>query len=197
MHRARSHVFRGRRGFTLLEVMMAAFLSSAVAIGMSTLLLFSSRMLKENFSQRRHMQAAKSLVELFNQQLRPARSDRTQVMSNGTRIDFSWPGEPDFRRRIRLLGGADGNLATPWDNTVEFDPNVNSSGDERVVASYVTGDGIAFERLIALDAIRIRLRVGDPVTTDEALRKASDAITGIGLQGTNIDLRVMPRNAGN
>lgn len=197
---------RTRRGFSFVEVMVAGALSAGVAIGVVLLMIYSQRILKANFSQRQAISNAKAAAELFFSQLAPAVNSGVQVSAPGNgniwaaqgwRLDFHWPGEANFTRRIEVLPGDDDDFDTPWDNTLVFDADTGDGIAPIEIAEYISCSDAAgpFSRNGATENIGIRFQVGDPVGATPAIKKQSDGATGPGIQGSEVNISVFPRNS--
>jgi prepilin-type N-terminal cleavage/methylation domain-containing protein len=200
------------RGMTLIEIMIAAAISSVVAFGLIGLIIMSQRILKSNFSQQLSIRNAKRSIDGMNginAELRMATTD-VRVFNNagnqaqqGNRVTFNRPGEPQGRRQLRLNPGPDGDFFTPWDNFLEFDPDTSKNGDEVIVSRNLSPSNSAGAFLYggAGTPVVVQMRAGDPrprpgdtktLSEEEILR--ANAHSGRGLQGVEINITVAPRN---
>jgi hypothetical protein len=189
---------RRRRGMTLVEAMIACFLSAAVAASLSGLTVLGLQIQKSILSQQVSLARAKRALERLNQEIRVAVAPLRVVDSEGNpvpqgnRVEFRHPG--DARNRAFELVSGDNDFATPWDNQLIYDPNTTQAGDEEVVTNWISPAAAAgaFAYQSALTPLVIRMRTGEPVgTANQAELKAR---TGAGLQGVEINITVAPRN---
>ena len=194
---------RARRGFTLVETMVAALLFSLVSLAAMGLFLFILRFDKSITSQTRSLRYAKSAIDGsfgVNREIRLAVAPLAPVGARGAdgwfnAVEYHYYGETQ-KRRIELKFGLDGNINTPWDNELVYQPTSGSTGDEVVIAKWLApvrnasgglNSGI-FSYTDATMNLIVHARVGDPVGNE------SPEITGPGLQGSEINISVSPRN---
>lgn len=189
----------GRRAVTLVEVMIASVLGSMVSIALVTFTIQASRMEKPIFYQQMSLSEGRSAIEAINREIRLATSPLRLVNASGNpdmrgnRVEFAHVGEPPGRRAI-YLESDDGDIMTPWDNRLIYDPNTSVPGNERVLARWLSPieDGVAFTYSGARSPLRVRLRAGDPVGDDADA--AESMRSGPGRQGFEINVSVAPRN---
>jgi prepilin-type N-terminal cleavage/methylation domain-containing protein len=193
---------RGRRGFTLVESMMAVLIFSLVSVALMGLFLMSIRFFASISSQTRSLSYAKSAMEGphgLNREIRKAVAPLKPVTPGAdgwfNAVEFNYFGEAQLRR-IELRPGADNDLNTPWDNELVYQSTSGDSSDEAVIARWlapvqnaagVRNSGI-FSYTDATRNLIVRARVGDPVGD------TAPHITGPGLQGAEINITVSPRN---
>jgi len=208
-----------RRGFTMVEVMIAGGISAALGMGMISLTVMAQRIMKGNFSQQMAITNAKGAIDgLFglNRQFGMALSSgasapqvfdkagKVTTVGWGNRVDFSWPTDAaGKRRRFELRPGPDGDMFTPWDNVFVYVPDTSKNGNEIVVATGISplnSDG-AFRFRDATTPLTVQMRAGDPMlrpgdakTISQSQRDNSDAHTGKGFQGVEINITVAARN---
>lgn len=193
----------GRRGFTMVEVLVAALVFSLVSVAVMGLFLMTGRFFKSITSEQRSLRYAKSAIDGvhgISREIRLGVAPLAPVGAPGAdgwfnAIEYSYFGETE-KRRIELRPGQDGDINTPWDNELVYQPASGDSGDEVVIAKWLAparndsgglNSGI-FSYTDATTNLIVRARVGDPVGN------ASAHITGPGLQGAEINITVSPRN---
>jgi prepilin-type N-terminal cleavage/methylation domain-containing protein len=191
-----------RRGFTLVETMVSVAIFSLVAAAVMGLFVMSARFFASISSQTRALKYAKSAMEGphgLNREIRQAVAPLKPVTPGAdgwfNAVEFTHFGETQLRR-IELRPGADGDLTTPWDNELVYQPESGESGNEVVISKWLTpvrnGAGTLNSGIFSYaDATRnliVRARVGDPVGNEATY------ITGPGLQGAEINITVSPRN---
>ena len=186
-----------RRGVTLVETMISVLVLSLVMASLMALVSGVGRVHKGIFFQQRILKEAKRALEGahgVNSEIRLARAPLTLVDPDGNgwsnQIRFRRAGETTIRE-FRLVGGPDGDLATPHDNRLIFDPDVATANNEIVVSKMIMPDDLslgAFSYTSALTPLVFRARVGD-ARGDEAV-----AETAQGVQGAEINVTVAPRN---
>ncbi len=218
--KSRSITRRNRRhGFTMVEVAIAGLISTTLGMGMITLTVMSQRIIKSDFSQQMAIRNAKAAIDGLNginRQFSMAVSSGANaprvynsagaVVANtwANRVEFSRPGDAAGKRRRYLLSpGPDGNMWTPWDNFLQYDPDTTVAGNEVIVATGLSpvNSGGAFRFTDATTPLTVQMRVGDPVTRPgdpktitQAELDNSNAHTGKGLQGVEINITVAARN---
>jgi hypothetical protein len=187
-----------RLGFTLVEVIIAGGISAATAIALAALTITVSRMEKALFYQQLFLKRGQSAIEGLNREIRlsttPLRvvDESGNPVLRGNCVLFSRLGEAAYRRSIRLIS-TDENLMTPWDNSLVYDPDTTVAHNEVVIARWVSpinGTGV-FSYGGAMTPLAVRMRAGDPVGVNP---RASNAHTGPGVQGVEINITVAPRN---
>lgn len=190
--------WRHHAGFTLVEIMVAGLISSAVAIALAALTITGCRMERSIFYQQASLKEAQSAIEGLNREIRLATTplrvvdDSGNAVPQGNCVLFSRLGEPPNQQSIRLVS-TDQKMMTPWDNTLVYDPNRTVGGDEVVLARWVTplATAGAFQYSGATTPLVVWMRVGDPVGGD---LKAANVVSGPGIQGVEINITVAPRN---
>jgi prepilin-type N-terminal cleavage/methylation domain-containing protein len=188
----------GRRGFTLVEIMVSSAISLAVAIGLTTLAITAGRLGRAVFYQQISLKNAQGAIEGINREIRLATTPLRVVdnagaaAAQGNRVLLSRLGEPPGHRAIELVS-ADGDLKTPWDNTLVYDPNTDVGGDELVIAHWVTPieEAGGFRYGGATTPLTVWMRAGDPVGEGAPV---ADTRSGPGMQGAEINITVAPRN---
>ena len=189
---------RPRRGVTLTEFLIAGGLFVIIAAGLVSLSIMVGRMQKGIYSQQIALKNAKKTIETINREIRLAKVPLRVVDANGNpvqagnRVEFSRWGETTVRS-IELISHDD-DLATPWDNTLIYDPDTSVSGDEVEVTKGISAiqQGAAFRYTGATTPLIVKMRTGDSVRVENT--QASDAYTGPGMQGFEINITVAPRN---
>ncbi|NQU45256.1 hypothetical protein HQ520_18390 [bacterium] len=179
----------------MVEILVAATLSIAVAIALAALIITVSRMNHSVLYQQQSLRQAKTAIERINIEIRRATLPVRVVNPaglpalQGNAIQFSRLGEPPYQHSIRIVS-EDGDLMTPWDNALVYTP---AGGDDEQIARWVTPieKNGAFRYSGATAPLTVWMRAGDPV--DEDLNDAS-ARSGPGLQGVEINITVAPRN---
>jgi len=192
-----------RRGFTMMETLVAALVFSLVSIAVMGLFLMTIRFFSSITSEQRSLRFAKSAIDGLhgiNREIRLGVAPLTPVGTPGAdgwfnAIEYSYFGQTE-KRRIELRPGQDGDINTPWDNELVYQPASGNSGEEVVIAKWLApvrnnsgelNSGI-FSYTDATTNLVVRARVGDPVG------ETSAHITGPGLQGAEINITVSPRN---
>jgi len=183
--------------------MIASSIGLMIATSVIALTIVSGRMYKSIQAQQRFLRDAKKATETISRQFRYATQDlpvyimnQGSVPNRGYRVQFSRAGETAIRA-FYINPGADNNYDTPWDNTLVYDPNINTSGDEKVIAKYVTTsrEGGCFTYMDATSPLEVNIRIGDPVINATAIiLRTSNAYTGPGMQGCEVNFYVGPRN---
>lgn len=189
---------RPRAGITLVEFLMASGLFAIVAAGLVSLSIMVGRMQKSIYSQQMALKNAKKTIETMNREIRLAKAPLRLLDANGNpaqagnRVEFSRWGETTVRS-IELISDDD-DFTTPWDNTLLYDPDITVGGDEVEVTKSISPiqQGAAFRYTGATTPLTVKMRTGDPVGVEDT--KASDAYTGPGMQGFEINITVAPRN---
>jgi prepilin-type N-terminal cleavage/methylation domain-containing protein len=190
---------RGRHAFTLVEILIAMSISALVVLSAIGLTITTGRMGKSIFAQQRSLKDAKGGIERLNREIRLATTPLSvldaagQPAMQGNTVAFARAGEAAGLRRF-FLQSDDADLNTPGDNRLIYDPNVNQDGDEQVVARTISpSDPLgAFSYEDATTPLVVQLRTGDSL--DEDAREESDRVTGVGMQGMEINITVAPRN---
>lgn len=197
---------RRRLGVTLVEVLIASALSLIVSAALGGLLYMTMRIDKSVFSQQISLHQAKKAIEALNLEIRLAttplivRDADGNIATDGNRVEFSRSGDPTTRS-FELISN-DASMATPWDNTFVYDPDVDTDGDEIVVArgiAPVNPEG-AFNYSGARIPLVALMRTGDWIPDgDDSLdmENQAHAQTGPGLQGVEINISIAPRNPSN
>ena len=188
----------GCQGYTLVELLISCAISAMVAISLVGLVMTVSRLSQGVFYQQLALQQAQSTTEGINREIRLATTplrvvnDAGASVAQGNCVLFSRLGEPADSRSFQLLAG-DNDLMTPYDNTLVYDPDTSVTGDERVVAKWLSPLDPAgvFRYGGTTTPLTVWLRAGDPVGGDSA---AANAHSGPGLQGVEINIAVAPRN---
>ncbi|MCL5271533.1 MAG: prepilin-type N-terminal cleavage/methylation domain-containing protein [bacterium] len=190
-----------RRGLTLTEMMIASAVSAMVAIGLASLTTTATRMARAIYYQQLALREGKAAMEFINQEIRQATTPlrvldaagNTAVQGNA--VVFSRAGESAGKREIQLVS-TDGDLMTPWDNSLVLDPDTGAAGDEIALARWLTplDAAGAFSYQGATTALEVRLRAGDPETDNADLIARSNAHSGPGIQGLEVNIAVAPRN---
>lgn len=192
--------FKRQGAFTFIELIVAALISSLVALAIMSLFLMSLKMDRSIFSQQRSLHDAKSAIETLNREIRLAQAPLTvldaagNAADDGNRVEFGRTGEAPDARAIELVSD-DGDLTTPWDNRLIYDPDTTAAGDEQLICDMVSPTNAtltAFNYQNATTPLQVTLRTGDPVRAADT--SASDAYTGRGMQGVEINITVAPRN---
>ena len=191
------------RGITLVELVIASALVSVVGIAIAVTGIFTERMFRSINYQQISLRNAKSAIETLNIELRYATTPlRIEDSSGnpaiqGNRVEFTRSGETTVRA-FELVSD-DAFTSTPWDNRLVYDPDIDTSGDEEIIAV----DLIPFEttgsfRYTGASApLIVQMRVGDPAVTqaqDAQLFEQANMRSGPGLQGMEINITVAPRN---
>ncbi|MCX7044475.1 MAG: prepilin-type N-terminal cleavage/methylation domain-containing protein [Candidatus Sumerlaeota bacterium] len=207
----RNRRFR-RTGFTLVEVMIAMTIGVMVSLSVVVLIVVSGRLYKSIQAQQRFLAGAKKATEKISREFRYATTDypifimdQGSVTNRGNRVQFNRLGETTIRAFYigldPVLKISNPSLVfdinKPWQNVLFYDPNIAANGNEVVVAKYVgpSRDGGCFIYLDATSPLEVNIRIGDPViNVTAANRKTSDAYTGPGLQGAEVNFYVAPRN---
>jgi type II secretory pathway pseudopilin PulG len=182
--------------------MVSVAIFALVAAAVMGLFVMSARYFASISSQTRSLKYAKSAMEGphgLNREIRNAVAPLKPVTPEAdgwfNAVEFAYFGETQLRR-IELRPGADGDLATPWDNELVYQPSSGDSTDEAVIAKWLApvrnASGVLNSGIFSYtDATRnliVRARVGDPVGND------APYVTGPGLQGAEINITVSPRN---
>ncbi|MBN1865989.1 prepilin-type N-terminal cleavage/methylation domain-containing protein [Candidatus Sumerlaeota bacterium] len=179
---------RRGRGFTLTEMMVAVAVSALVISGVLSVGLFVRKVYKATASQQLALYNAKKAIEVLNREIRRAQAPLLNLNGWGNRVEFRRFGESTVRS-LELVS-SDDDVTTPWDNSLVYDPNTATSGDEVTIAENIaasTAQG-AFNYASGNRPLVVRMRAGDPVD-DEARQ-----LTGPGVQGVEINITVGPRN---
>lgn len=203
-----------RRGVTLVEVLIATGLSVLVSMALGGLLFMVMRIDKAVFAQQNALHQAKKAMEALNLEIRlattplivrdadgnPAADSDGDGDVEGNRVEFSRLNEATVRS-FELIS-ADASMASPWDNTFVYDPDVDSEGDEIVVARGIApvNDTGAFEYAGGLTPLIALMRTGDWIPEgdeSQSMEYAAQAATGPGLQGVEINITIAPRNPSN
>jgi hypothetical protein len=153
---------------------------------------------KSIFFQQACLKEAQSAIEGLNREIRLATTDMRVVDESGAPapqgncVLFSRRDEPKYQRSIQLVS-TDRDMLTPWDNTLVYDPDRATAGDEVVLARWVTplAAAGAFSYHDASTPLVVWMRAGDPVGGDLV---AANAVSGPGIQGMEINITVAPRN---
>ena len=183
----------------MVELVIAATISTFLALGVISLTIFSGRFNKSTFTQQRSLKEAKETIETINREIRLAVAPLRVTDSGGNpgsvghRVEFARPGEIDGLRSFELIS-QDDNFMTPWDNSLVFDPDTSTAGDELEICDMLTPLNLngAFSYLGATIPLVVQMRTGDPVGTGDL--EQSNARTGVGIQGFEINITVAPRN---
>jgi hypothetical protein len=173
-------------------------LAEFIAAGLVSLSITVGRMQKGIYAQQMALKNARKAIETINREIRLAKTPLRVVDANGdpaqagNRVEFSRWGETTVRS-IELISD-DNDLTTPWDNTLLYDPDTSVSGDEVEVTKGISAiqQGAAFRYTGATTPLVIKMRTGDPVGVEDTT--ASDAYSGPGMQGFEINITVGPRN---
>ncbi len=192
---------RARRGFTLTEMIVVSAIGAMVGIGLMSLTIYGGRGGKAIRSQQRALREAQSAIEGINRAIRPAVVPLRLLDGDGNpaavgnTVEFGWLDEPLGRRLLRLES-VDADLATPWDNTLIYDPDTTRDGDAVTLAGWIApADAAGAFAQNTGGSLAVRLRIGDPpAPATPAARAADTAVSGQGLQGIDITLTVTPRN---
>lgn len=195
-----------RRGVTLVELMIASGLSLILTTALGGLLYMTMRIDKSVFSQQSSLHQAKKAIEALNLEIRLATTplivydEDGNAADQGNRVEFSRSGEATTRS-FELISNDD-NMATPWDNTFVYDPDVDTDDDELIVArgvAPVEPEG-AFAYQGARTPLIALMRTGDWIPDDDDslnMENQAHAQTGPGLQGVEINISIAPRNPSN
>lgn len=196
---ARSH---RKSAMSLVEIMIGGAIASMLMVGVVSVTTWVASGLKGSFFQQQANQEAKLAIEAINREIRLAAAPLTvlngagQPAPQGDKVEFSRAGEAAVRA-IELLPGPDGDLATPWDNLLIFDPDTAVAGDEMTIARMigrVDAAGI-FQYAGAASPLIVSMRAGDPAGDITAsLAAESMTRTGRGTQSVEINIVVAPRN---
>jgi type II secretory pathway pseudopilin PulG len=187
----------------MMETLVAALVFSLVSLAVMGLFLMTIRFFSSITSEQRSLRYAKSAIDGLhgiNREIRLGVAPLTPVGTPGAdgwfnAIEYSYFGQTE-KRRIELRPGQDGDINTPWDNELVYQPASGNSGDEVVIAKWLApvrndsgelNSGI-FSYTDATTNLIVRARVGDPVGD------TAPHITGPGLQGAEINITVSPRN---
>ncbi|MCE5231157.1 hypothetical protein LLG95_16395 [bacterium] len=188
-----------RRGYTLTELMFASTIGVLASVGLMSLTIYSSRVGRSIAIQQQAIRNGRAAIEGINQAVRPSnvplrvRDGGGNAAASGNLVELAWPGEDLGKRTIRLVSD-DGNLQTPWDNRLVYDPDTAQAGDEVVLARWVTPipNQSIFTYNGANSSLAVRMRIGDSL--DPAMTTVNDSRSGSGMQGVEIDVTVAPRN---
>ena len=185
--------------------MVAAAIGAMVTFSVASISIMVGRLHKSVFAQQHALHQATKAIEALNREIRAASApllvfdDEGKPALQGNRVDFVRLNGA-ITRRITLIS-ADGDMATPWDNSLIFDPDIDRPGDEIVIAKGIapTDPAGAFIYGGAQTPLTVRMRTGDPIVTGDdeasvALREKANTMTGPGLQGVEINITVAPRN---
>lgn len=182
---------------TLTEMMISISILFMVMASLMGLMTMVGRMHKAIFFQQRILKHAKQALEGphgVNREIRLARAPLNLVDPDGNgwsnQIRFQRLGDA-VTREFRLDPGPDGDMQQPHDNSLIYDPDIGTGGDEVVVCTMIQPDDAslgAFSYTSALTPLIFRARIGDP------LNDAGIAETGRGVQGAEINVTIAPRN---
>ena len=182
-----------RRGMTLVEVSIAVGIGSMVAIGLMSLSIMSAKADKSIFYEQFFAKQNKTAIESLNQEIRLANTYLTVSSADGgTKNKISFTQEDGSACVYELYPGADGNIATPWDNVLRL--SKNSGTTWKTVAKWAApADGYggfgAFLSSNTTTTLTIKMRIGDPPSGAVDYR----AHSGNGRQGVNLNITVSPR----
>lgn len=190
------------RGMTLLEIMVAGVIGSGVTFSVTSISTFIARGTKGIFFQQQSLKNAKNAIETINREIRLATTP-LQVFdangnpaSQGNRVEFQRPGDA-IVRAFEIEAGPDGDLGTPWDNVLVYDPDISTDENEVEIARgvYPLNTVGAFVYSGATSPLVVQMRTGDPVgNLTPELETMSLTQTGRGTQGMEINITVAPRN---
>lgn len=147
-----------RRGYTLVEIVIAAsllVLASSMAMGT---LVYTQRVAKSQHSMLRLGEDCIHFQRLLKQH---ATAAEKFVVNQGKTLEIV---QPDGTKGMMVYYDGDGNNDTLADNYIEWDPDVSSAGDRKIVIERISPlPGVAiFEQPATNTAvIRINFRMGD------------------------------------
>lgn len=174
-----------RRGYTLIEAIIALFISALVTSGLVTFFLFSQNVTHATVQQVRSKQDGYGLVEKLAMELREA--TLVQIYEEGDVLDIT--NIDGVTSRVYFDPGMDGNALTPEDNSIRWIGDITLSGEEVVARSVArAGSEPVFNRVN--NHIIILLRLGDALDSEMMER-----VSGPGQQGYEIQTSVFLRNA--
>jgi hypothetical protein len=186
-------------GTTLVELLIASAIMITVTVSLYSVAASVGRMEKSVFFQQRSIKDSRSVIENINREIRLA-SGTVQVYdtdgdpaARGNVVEFARAGEATGTRSFELIS-TDDDLFTPGDNTLVFDPDTGADGDEIVLATFISpaNESGAFAYTGATEPLLVNLRIGDPVFGDGIAD--ANRVTGVNIQGVDINLLVSPRN---
>jgi prepilin-type N-terminal cleavage/methylation domain-containing protein len=188
-----------RRGYTIVEVLIATAISALVAIAAVYLTTMARRMEKSVASQQRALADAQKIVENLNTQIRMAATPLSVVdaagnpATQGNRVVFARDGESAGKRAFELKS-VDSDMTTPGDNTLIYDPDTSKAGDEIKLGRMIsaTDSAGAFRYVDSRSPLQTFLRAGDPSAGSG--QADANARTGANWQGVEINVSVAPRN---
>ncbi len=183
---------RKRRGFTLVEMMIAMMISALVMGGAMAFYMFGQRATRSTVRQVRAKQDGYGLVERLSMNLREAYL--VQIFDQGDTVEIT--DRDGDGVQFRFDPGPDDDNYTVEDNVIWMMSDISRPDLERVIArnvskvySNTTGAPIpVFSRVD--NKITVMLRIGDSLDSDYM-----DRVTGPGRQGYEIQTTVFLRNS--
>jgi Tfp pilus assembly protein FimT len=177
---------RPSRGFTLVEVLLAAALSTFIVAAAFAVFFTAARMTRAGSYQVRFTAMARKSIQRISRHIE--RGKAVGVSSNGLDIIF-----------VNLTSGRfvyrdeDNNPATVADNKLIFYPNITQTNISETICTHVSPIGV--EPMFAViaaspNAARLSFHVGDGTNKVDAAFSG----TGQGYQGVEVRFSATPRN---
>ncbi|MFC1452837.1 prepilin-type N-terminal cleavage/methylation domain-containing protein [Verrucomicrobiota bacterium] len=177
----------GRRGFTLVEVMIATALMTIALVAVFVVFAFASRLARAGLYQVQFTGEGRIAQQKITRLIEEAKA--IAVSSNGINLIAIDLGVS----RIYFDDG-DGNEATVDDNKIFHDPDLSTTSDtERVLCTFVSpmlGHPLFAMSTTNAGAAAVRFHVGDGTNVQDAVFSR----TGIGYQGLEVRFSAAPRN---
>jgi prepilin-type N-terminal cleavage/methylation domain-containing protein len=182
---------RSMHGFTLVELMVALFITLLASSAVVSLGITGGRLYKSIYSQQICLRMAKSALEGphgLNREIRMANS--MSVSADGYSVVYTVSGDATARKIA--LTSTDSDYTTPWNNTLTYTYGANTP---IVVAKWLAPqqDGSAFFSTTT-GTLQMKARIGDRCPTTAAYQAVDNAYSGPGIQGVEIYTTVSPRN---
>jgi prepilin-type N-terminal cleavage/methylation domain-containing protein len=177
-----------RRGFTLVEVIIALGISVTAVAAITTSLIYTSRVVQSNLSQLHAGEASRRFYDHIAEHTRSA--VHIAVASNGLSVTIT---QSNGRVESYSYADADSNPSTVNNNRIVFDPNTSVGGDQETLVGSITpgSQGWIFQPNTPRPLLNIAFRIGDPVSDPFG---PSNAFTGPGVQGVDVTSQLTPRN---
>jgi prepilin-type N-terminal cleavage/methylation domain-containing protein len=177
-----------RRGFTLVETLIALSIGTLAMAVLASQVIFASKVARANLFQLNAGQRSRVIYEHIAGEVRRAHGiavspdglTLTVTRVDGSTCSYSYQDE-------------DGVPATIQDNRLIYDPDTTTDGDEQILSPGLNpgAGGRIFRHTDSTTPLTLTFRIGDP---DADPSNPSNVMTGPGAQGIDVITAVAPRN---